>query len=259
MIVELPGPPALALHGGGAGQGAPILFLHGIGGNASNWSAELARFSGAHALDFRGYGASAPVGPDSFEDHVADALAALDHLGPAHLVGLSMGGRVALLIAARHRTRVRTLTLASTSAGAAPDPARVAAFLATRLAPLEAGAHPADIADALTDEIAGPNATPAQRLQLRTSFAALRREPYMATLRAATAFTDWPPFAAVTAPTLVLTGSEDRVAPSAHAHAMAAAIPGATLAVLEGAGHVANIEAPDAFAGALDRHFAAHA
>jgi pimeloyl-ACP methyl ester carboxylesterase len=63
----------------------------------------------------------------------------------------------------------------------------------------------------------------------------------------ATRFTDFPDFATIDVPTLVVVGSEDRIAPPHIARAMAEAIPGAELTVIEGAGHISNVEAPDAF------------
>lgn len=253
MFVE--GAPRLALSV--AGSGPLVLLLHGIGGNRHNWAAQLgpvaaAGFTAA-AWDARGYGNSDDTGGLAFNDFVGDVGRVLDHFGAAqaHLVGLSMGGRIALVFAGRHPERVASLTLADTSAGAAPDPARVELFLAKRLRPLMDGATIADIAPALVDELAGPSASPEARAALFESHVALRRESYMATLRAATAFADWPAFEAIAVPTLVLVGSEDRIAPPALARAMAAAIPGARLAVIEGAGHVSNVEAPGAFSAAV--------
>lgn len=250
------GHPRLALRT--LGGGSLVLFLHGIGGNASNWSAQLGAVAAAGftaaAWDGRGYGDSDDdEGSLAFDDFVADVGRVLDHFGgsPAHLVGLSMGGRIAMVFAARYPGRVLSLTLADTSAGAAPDPAKVEAFLATRLAPLMAGQTIADIAPGLVEALAGPNATPVQRETLLASHLALRADSYIATLRAITAFDAFPPFEAIAVPTLVIVGSDDRIAPPDHARRIADAIPGARLVVIEGAGHVSNIEAPGAFNAAL--------
>jgi pimeloyl-ACP methyl ester carboxylesterase len=239
------------------GAGETLLFLHGIGGNARNWAAQRDHFADryqAAAWDARGYGQSGGA-VERFAQFADDAAAVIDALGaPAHVVGLSMGGRIALDLAHRYPDRLRSLTLANTSAGspetAAPE--KVAAFLALRLRPLvEEGLNPADIAESIVAGIAGPNITPQARAALLDSHRRLHKDGYIAAMRAVTGFTAFPDFATIAVPTLVVTASEDRIAPPAHARAMAARIPGARLAELPGAGHISNIEAPGAFNAAL--------
>lgn len=241
-----------------AGDGPTLLFLHGIGGNSRNWSAQLAHFAPryrAAAWDARGYGETGGE-VRSFEQFADDAAAVIGGLGgPAHVVGLSMGGRIALDLVKRHPRTVRSLTLADTSAGARETaaPERVAAFLALRLKPLEEeGKTPADIAEAIVAEIAGPNIAPHAREALLDSHRRLHRQGYIAAMRAVTAFTSFPAFEAIGVPTLVITGSEDRIAPPAHAQLMAERIPGARFVAIAGAGHISNVEAPEAFNAALD-------
>lgn len=240
------------------GSGAPVVFLHGIGGNHRNWAAQLDALAATHmavAWDARGYGHSDGAVAD-FTDFADDLVRLIDHLdaGPAHIVGLSMGGRIALDCWNRHRGLVRSLTLADTSAGSAEvaAPEKVAAFLALRLRPLlEEGKSPADIAESIVAAIAGPTITPAQRAALLDSHRRLRTDGYVAAMRAVTGFTAFPDLAAIDVPTLVICGARDRVAPPDHARRMAAAIRGARLAIIEGAGHISNIEAPAEFNAAL--------
>ena len=105
------------------GSGPLVLFLHGIRGNRRNWNLQLPVFAQhfrAAAWDARGYGDSEDYdGPLQFDDFSSDLLRVLDFLGErkAHLVGLSMGGRIARNFALKHPQRVRTLTLANTSPG----------------------------------------------------------------------------------------------------------------------------------------------
>ena len=240
------------------GAGPAVLFLHGIGGNSRNWRAQLTHFAQrytAAAWDARGYGMSGGA-VERFEQFADDAAAVIDAVGaPAHVVGLSMGGRIALDLVRRYPEHVRSLTLANTSAGSAETaaPEKVAAFLALRLKPLvEEGLTPADIAETIVAGIEGPNITPEAREALIDSHRRLHKDGYIAAMRAVTGFTDFPDFIAIAKPTLVLTASEDRVAPPAHARAMAEQIPGARLVELPGAGHISNIEAPEAFNAALE-------
>lgn len=240
------------------GAGETLLFLHGIGGNARNWAAQLEHFAPrykAAAWDARGYGETGGA-VAQFEQFAEDAAAVIAALGsPAHVVGLSMGGRIALDLVKRHPQHVRSLTLANTSAGSAETaaPEKVAAFLALRLKPLvEEGLTPADIAERIVSGIEGPDISPKAREALLDSHRRLHKEGYIAAMRAVTGFTDFPDFAAIAVPTLVLTASDDRVAPPAHARLMAERIPGARLVEIAGSGHISNIEAPAAFNAALE-------
>lgn len=239
------------------GAGETLLFLHGIGGNARNWTAQLDHFADryqAAAWDARGYGETGGA-VERFAQFADDAAAVIAALGGrAHVVGLSMGGRIALDLVHRYPAAVRSLTLANTSAGspetAAPE--KVAAFLALRLKPLvEEGLTPADIAETIVAGIEGPNITPQAREALLDSHRRLHKDGYIAAMRAVTGFTAFPDFATIAVPTLVLTASEDRVAPPAHARVMVERIPGARLVQIEGSGHISNVEAPGAFNAAL--------
>ena len=99
-----------------------MLFLHGIGGNRHNWDRQVAAFSTryrAAAWDARGYGDSDDyAGPLDFADFWRDLERVLDQLSEkrAHLVGLSMGGRIARDFALQRPHRVASLTLAKSSA-----------------------------------------------------------------------------------------------------------------------------------------------
>ena len=254
--MRIAGPPELAVDA--SGDGPLLVFLHGIGGNRSNWAGQVAHFSDRYqavAWDARGYGDSEGQVAD-FHDFADDLARLIRHFGggPAHLVGLSMGGRIALDAWARTPALIASLTLADTSAGSAETaaPERVEAFLSARRKPLvEDGKTPADIAPDIVAQIAGPNITEAQRDRLIASHAALHAEAYLATMAVVTRFTGFPRFEDVTVPVQIIVGSEDRVATPDYAAAMAARFPNARLHVIPGAGHVSNIEAPDAFNAAL--------
>ena len=111
----VPGDPRIAYDH--LGMGDVVLFLHGIGGNRTNWRDQLPAFVErfhAVASDARGYGLSDDYsGPLNFGDFATVILRLLDHLSvrTAHIVGLSMGGRIALGFMARSPDRVKTLTL----------------------------------------------------------------------------------------------------------------------------------------------------
>ncbi|MDM0001755.1 alpha/beta fold hydrolase [Variovorax sp. J22P240] len=252
VTYRIPGAPSLAVDL--AGHGPFALFMHGIGGNRSNWRAQLPAFAphfACAAWDARGYGGSEDYeGALAFDDFVDDVLRVLDHFGVerAHLVGLSMGGRIAMRTALRHPDRIATLTLLDTHEGfEAFTPAQRQAFVDSRRAPLLAGKEPADIADAVARSLVGPKATPAQLQQLVDSIAALHKGSYIKSLQATVDQVVLGDISLIAAPAHFVVGADDRLTPPAMHHEMAAKMGGAPVSVLPDAGHLSNIENAEAF------------
>ena len=249
---RIPGTPALAVDI--AGRGPLVLFMHGIGGNRGNWRAQLAVFSqhcSCVAWDARGYGDSDDyAGALAFDDFVDDVLRVLDHFGAerAHLVGLSMGGRIAMRTALLHPGRVATLTLLDTHEGfEAFSPEQRRAFVDSRRAPLLAGKEPSDIAEAVARSLVGPKVTAGQLQQLVDSIAALHKESYIKSLQATVEQVTLGDIAKIRAPAHFVVGADDKLTPPAMHHEMAAKMAGAPVSILADAGHLSNIENPDAF------------
>lgn len=224
------------------------MFLHGIGGNRHSWDAQVEFFSRrftAVAWDARGYGDSEDYdGPLDFRDFSSDLVRTLGHLGAAraHLVGLSMGGRIARSFALAHPERVRSLVLANTSPGfdaLAPD--KVAAFVEQRrnLDPV-----------AQAKRLLGAGAHPEAFARLVGSLGAVHRESYLKTVEASVRQDVAAPIQKIGVPTLVIGSSEDPLYPLALARDMARRIPGARLVELPG-GHVSNLEQPERFNAAV--------
>lgn len=247
------------------GSGPLTVFLHGIGGNRTNWYSQLEHFSDrfcAVTWDARGYGASddSPH-PLKFSDYADDLRRLLDHLHAdrAHIVGLSMGGMIAQDFYSRTPERVATLALVDTTAGfgAASEEER-RDFLARRLDPLEKGLTPTDIAPGVVQVLASQYATLAAREQLIASLSALRIEPYKQALHAivTTDFRSLAPTIAV--PTLVIVGEEDIVTPLPASEFLVRNIPGAALVKIPQAGHLTNIEKPQEFNAALRQFLTQH-
>jgi 3-oxoadipate enol-lactonase len=248
--------PRIALSVAGAGPLA--VFLHGIGGHRQHWDDQLQVF-GEHftaaAWDARGYGDSDDYDrPLAFADFSADLLRVLDDFGAerAHLVGLSLGGRIARDFALRHPRRVATLVLANTTAGFDTlTPEQVEAFIRSRRVPLESGRTLRELAPELAQNLMSAAAVPGAHARLIASMAALRKDSYLKTIEASTREDRGARIEAITAPTLVVTSDEDRLYPAALAEDMARRIPGARLAVVRGAGHLSNLEQPEAFNAAV--------
>jgi pimeloyl-ACP methyl ester carboxylesterase len=240
------------------GSGTPLVFLHGLGGNRNNWRRQLERFGRdrlAVAFDFRGYGDSDdPPGTlvfGHFADDLERVLAACGG-GPADIVGLSMGGLVAQLLLARRPECVRSLALIACRPGDAPvAPGKQGrAFLAERLSPIREGGAEA-LATSLAPKLLGRDVPAAAHDEILASLKALRPNNYLATLAARLTLAPFLDLSAVRVPVLVMAGTEDRVASLAQMEALAAALPDSRLVVLEGAGHLLNIEQPAQFDAAL--------
>ncbi len=255
--VFIEGTPRLALDR--AGSGPLVFFLHGIGGNRSNWTAQIEALRHSfHAVawDARGYGGSDDYeGALDFGDFARDALRVLDRFGAerAHLVGLSMGGRIAQDFHARFPDRVATLVLCDTRADfqESMTPGQRAEFIRLRQTPLKAGKEPRDIADALVESLVAPGADDRARRQLWESIAALHKDSYLKTIEASLSFDRSADIDRIEVPTLLLYGEHDRLTPPAIGRALHERIAGSEFVEIEGAGHLSNIERPEAFNAAL--------
>ena len=248
----VPGRPRIAYEEAGAGDA--VVFLHGIGGNRTNWRAQLAFFGRscrAVAWDARGYGDSDDYdGPFEFAEVSDDLRRLLDHLAveQAHLVGLSMGGRILMDFAVRHPQRIASLTIAAAfpSFGRALSPAQREEFVRLRLAPVAEGRRFSEMAPALADALLGPHASPEAHEALRASIASLRAQSYSKAVTAAVGFDRMASLGSIREPVHLLCGEHDRLVPPAMMREVQAAIPGAQCSMLP-AGHLLNLECPDEF------------
>jgi pimeloyl-ACP methyl ester carboxylesterase len=273
-VRETPGPD-----GTGRG-GCDAVYVHGLGGSALNWT-DLAGLLGTRAagtaVDLPGFGRTRPpAGFDFTPAAHADAL--LCYLAgrnePVHLVGNSLGGAVALSVAARRPELVRTLTLVSPAMpDRRPDPRRMADVrLALALVPgpigeraragLAAVAPRARAEQVVRVCFGDPSVVPEHRLVEAAEEIVVRngqewaREAGERSARAMVAswwwgVSPWAVAARVQAPTLVIWGDRDRLVSPRLAARTAATIPRARLLMLPGVGHVAQIEDPATVARAV--------
>ena len=244
------------------GHAETIVLLHGLGGSRMSWEPQLVGLSARHrviAWDLPGYGESKALeGPTTFTalaDAVADLVTVLCE-PTVHLVGISFGSMIAQYAAAQHPSVVASLTLLATSPKFGLDGTRPDDWRAARLAPFDQGLEPADIAERVLAMLAGPNITTAAmtgqvKAMSRVSAAALRRSIDCLITHDSSSI-----LPTIVAPTLCLVGDLDHETPPAYAMAVADLIPGARLSLIEGAGHLLNVEAPDSVNGAIRDHIA---
>ncbi|MBM4416421.1 MAG: 2-succinyl-6-hydroxy-2,4-cyclohexadiene-1-carboxylate synthase [Chloroflexi bacterium] len=258
-------PPGITLHAEVAGQGPPLVLLHGFTGSASSWTPFVEAVAGEWltiAADVVGHGASdAPEALDHYrmEAAAADLVALLRALGHqrACWLGYSMGARVALHVAALHPEATAALVVEGGNPGirdAAERAARVASdeALAERI---EREGVPAfiDFWEAVplfATQRELPSATwDAQRAgRLRNSPRGLANS--LRGMGAGAHAPLWDRLAAVAAPALVLAGERDERY-AAIGRELAAALPGATVHLVPGAGHNTHLERPAAFTVAV--------
>ncbi|MBL6455433.1 alpha/beta fold hydrolase [Belnapia sp. T6] len=228
-----------------------LVLLHGIGGGSGLWGPTLPALEDYRVLawDMPGYGASPPVEP-GFPALAAALGRMLDaaELDRADLVGHSIGGMVALEFALTYPDRVRSLVLyASPPAFGGRGPDFRDRFLAARLAPLDAGRGMAALAPEVVEGLLGDDPDPEAAPAAIASMAAVPESGYRAALATLVTFDRRADLGRVEVPTLVLVGEADALAPFPVMHGMAGAIPGARMAIIAYAGHLAHLERPTEF------------
>ncbi|WP_158885613.1 alpha/beta fold hydrolase [Amycolatopsis anabasis] len=261
---------------------ATAVYVHGLGGSSTNWTdlaAQLAPFAQGVAVDLPGFGFSEPAdGFDFSLDAHAEILGRFVtglEAGPVHLVGNSMGGAVALLLAARRPELVRTLTLVSPAMpDRRPDPRRLSdprmmlAYLPVvgrRVRRQLAALGPRERASQVIRLcFAEPDAFPEHRLAELAEEAQARAGLAWATPALArstfgifrTWFTGgdgslWSVAPKASMPSLVVWGTQDRVISVRRAARTASLLPRGRLLVLPRTGHVAQMERPVTVAKAV--------
>ena len=235
------------------GAGLPVVLLHPFPLDRSYWSPQLAAFAArcrCVAPDARGFGETPAAPPYSMDQYADDVVGLLDLLDieRAVMVGLSMGGYIALALWRRHGDRVRALVLADTRAGADSEEGRERRRALIRTA-REQGA--AAVAEAQLPGLIGKSTRerrPDVADALRQIMERASVDGITGALEAMMMRDDSTDLlATITIPTLLVTGEEDVLTPPKEARAMHSAIPGSRLELLACAGHASSFERPGAF------------
>jgi 3-oxoadipate enol-lactonase len=247
--------PCLELNYHEQGSGEPLVFIHGLGGNATIWRFQLEALSHNYrvlALDLRGHGKSGyraeePVSIRAFADDVVALLAKLG-LYQAHFCGLSLGGMIALEIFVRYPARVKSLILADTTAHFPPPQTREE--LLGHFDRLEMASWAALLAGRILRRQAPSELRQEVTQMLATNQRALYRAGLIATFDSDYRWV----LPLLDLPTLILVGEEDRATPSRCAEYLQVNIPGSVLQVIPQAAHLSNLENPAVFNRQISAH-----
>jgi pimeloyl-ACP methyl ester carboxylesterase len=220
----------------------PMVLIHGAAGSRLDWPLPL-RKMGAVVPDLNGHGKSKGEGRESIREYADDMAALLDALGieRAFICGQSMGGAIALTMALEHPDRVRGLILIASGARL-----RVHPDILT-----QARRNPAAVADILFKWLWSGETDEATREKGKAAFMAQKPEVIARDYLACDAYDVRDRLGDVKAPTLVLCGTADVMAPPKYSAFLAAGIPDAALRLFEGAGHNLHLERPVEVAAAM--------
>lgn len=235
-----------------------VLFLGSLGSTHRMWEPQSRAFGDDYRVlcpDTRGHGNSpVPTGPYSIAGLSADIIALLDRLGVerAHVVGLSLGGMIAMEMASSYPERVRSLAVLSTSARLGPREAW------TERAALVRGTGTAAVSSAVvgrwfTADFAAAN--PGLIADMQRMIEHTPAEGYAACCEAIAEMDLRDRLGAISAPTLVIAGRDDPATPPERLQAIASAVQNATYLELSPAAHLVSWEQQVPANVALRKHF----
>lgn len=254
MFVSIGGLP-FHLRDEGPRHAPVVLMLHSLGTTLAVWDPQasvLARRFRVVRMDLRGHGLSGVSDDEgSMARFAADAFAALDALGiaAAHVAGISIGGRIALEMAASAPGRVLSLMLCDTALEFPPPEGWQQRMDAVRTGGMAA------VADAVLARWVCDPSLPSSQGLLRM----LLTTPPEGYASAAAALRDAraaPLSGRIACPASVIVGERDPATPPARSETLRDAIPGATLTVIPDASHIPTFEAAEAVTAALSAHMA---
>lgn len=242
----------------GLADGPPLLMGGSLGTTLEMWEAQLALLGDVARIvrfDHRGHGESpVPPGPYTIDELGADVLALMDRLEleRASYCGLSIGGMVGQWLAINAPERVQRLVMICTSAYLPPE-----SDWRQRAATVREAGSPETIADAVLGRwfTAGyAERNPEIVARYRQMLVSSPAEGYAGCCEAIAAMDLRSRLDRITSPTLVIAGAEDPAIPPEHGRAIADAVPGARLEVLDPAAHLASVERATEVSGLIAGH-----
>jgi pimeloyl-ACP methyl ester carboxylesterase len=244
----------IALAYSDTGSGLPIVFLHAFPLNRTMWAQQEAALS-PHCrvvtIDLRGHGESdAPLWHYSLDLAAEDVRALLDHLSipQAVFVGLSMGGYILFAFYRRYAGLVKGFVLADTKAQPDTPEGKEGRF---QMAQTAYKNGPSAVADIMIPKLLSPatiRTKPEIVQRVRMMIEGNQVSGIAGDLMAMAERPDSIPLLKqISCPTQIIVGESDQATPLSDAKLMADQIPGARLAVIPGAAHLANLEQPELF------------
>lgn len=239
-----------------AGDGPPLVLLHGLGGSGLDWVLQLPAFVPKFrtiTVDLRGHGQSPkPKGPYRIAQFAADVALLLMRLDarPAHIVALSLGGAVAQQVAVDYPELVRSLVLVNTASNFVSADWRqrmlgLKRFAGVYLQGMDKVA--VDVADRLFPLL--------EQTPLRTEaverIASNDPQAYRASLWAIARFNTTFLLELITCPTLIVAGEQDATVSLVAKQILAHGIPNSRLVIIPNSGHATPIDQPEAFNGTV--------
>lgn len=240
----------------GVPDGIPLVFLNSLGTDLRMWDKVTPAFAGRYRLiryDKRGHGLSdCPPGPYALRDHTNDLAGLLAHLqvGPAILIGDSVGGMIALDFAAAHPQQVKALVLCDTAAKIG-----TADYWNERIDTLRQHGLPY-LAPTILERWFSPTFAAQHPAEYRAYGNMLTRTPLEGYIATCTAIRDADlreAAQALAVKSLVVCGAEDKATPPELARGLAETLPNARFELIEQAGHLPGIEQPAALAAKINR------
>jgi pimeloyl-ACP methyl ester carboxylesterase len=239
------------------GEGQPVLLLHGFPFNRSMWRGQAEFLSASYQVikpDLRGHGETTVTETATMDEMASDVAALLDELKIERAVigGLSMGGYVTLAFYKKFPQRVRALVLADTRPQADTNEAKqirqqqAVKALKEGMSPIAETLLPKALAPKTLDE------QPEVAARVREMMLSMKPQGTAAALRGMAAREDHTKLLPqINVPALIIVGSEDAITPPDVSEAMQREISNSRLEIIEGAGHVSNLERPAEFNRAI--------
>jgi 3-oxoadipate enol-lactonase len=225
-----------------SGEGEAVVFLHSLGTSLNLWSEQYGLLKSEYrviALDFNGHGESESAAPFTIADAALDVLKVLDDLSveKAHLVGISMGGHIALELISLAPERVRSLFIGDTWAYMPQE--TVVERTKIRIGKLkELSLDEFQTEIAATSIAAGAHDQTIQQLKSCMKFT---KEIYETAWHAVNSVDYRELLPSVQVPALVFVGDQDKGSPVPYAEEIAKGIPGGKLVIVPNGGHLAHV------------------